>query len=145
MRTAISKMINVCHKKCIIEKESKFEDYKKCLENSKTIVRSQQRFRSELQHVFREKVNKIAPIVQMMARGYRCLIESSHAYGTGSKTVCISCPWYRSWNSVQSRIDETSRNKKFNIMINFDEVTEENMQTHNSCWPKIPDHPYSNR
>ena len=27
-------------------------------------------------------------------------------------------------------------------MINFDDVTEENIKQHNPNWPLIPDHPY---
>ena len=27
-------------------------------------------------------------------------------------------------------------------MINFDEVTKENMKEHNPSWPQTPDHPY---
>ena len=27
-------------------------------------------------------------------------------------------------------------------MINFDDVTEENMKKHNPNWPEIPNHPY---
>ena len=27
-------------------------------------------------------------------------------------------------------------------MINFDDVTKENIKQHNSNWPQIPDHPY---
>ena len=27
-------------------------------------------------------------------------------------------------------------------MINFDDVTKENINKHNSDWPQIPDHPY---
>ena len=42
----------------VINKKSKLQT-KKRVENNKTIIRSQQRFRSELHNVFREKVNKI--------------------------------------------------------------------------------------
>ena len=44
-----------CH-----QTETKFNDYKKCLENNKTILRWQQRFRSELHNTFMEKTNKIS-------------------------------------------------------------------------------------
>ena len=27
-------------------------------------------------------------------------------------------------------------------MINFDDVTKENIEEHNPNWPQIPDHPY---
>ena len=43
---------------------------------------------------------------------------------------------------MQSRNDEIAKKKDFNIIINFDEVTGENTQEHNSHWPQIPDHPY---
>lgn len=34
------------------------------------------------------------------------------------------------------------KNKKLNIMINFYEVTRENMQEHIPYWPQIPEHQY---
>lgn len=47
-------------KKCVIKREMKFEDYKKCRQSNKTILRSQQSFRSEFHKVFKEKINKTA-------------------------------------------------------------------------------------
>ena len=47
-------------KKCIIKREIMFEHYKDCLFNSKTIIKSQQRFRSDHHRVYTEEVNKIA-------------------------------------------------------------------------------------
>ena len=47
-------------KKCIIKREIMFEHYKDCLFNSKTIIKSQQRFRSDHHKVYTEEVNKIA-------------------------------------------------------------------------------------
>ena len=46
------------------------------------------------------------------------------------------------WNSLQSRINETPKNNKVNVMINFDEVTGVNTQEHNPHWSLIPDHSY---
>ena len=46
-------------KKCAIKQRLKFEDYKKCLQNSKIILISQQKFKSEAHNVFTEKVYKI--------------------------------------------------------------------------------------
>ena len=40
----------------------KLQDYKGCLENNKTIMKSQQRFMSQTHSVFTEKVNKIVLI-----------------------------------------------------------------------------------
>ena len=37
-----------------------FQDFKKCQENKKIILKSQQRFRSEAHDVFKEKINKTA-------------------------------------------------------------------------------------
>lgn len=47
-------------KKKVIKREIRFQDYKDCLENSKTMQRSQQEFRSKAHSVLTEKVNKIA-------------------------------------------------------------------------------------
>ena len=47
-------------KKCIIKREIMFEHYKDCLFNSKTIIKLQQRFKSDHHQVHTEKVNKIA-------------------------------------------------------------------------------------
>ena len=32
--------------------------------------------------------------------------------------------------------------KTIQKMINFDDVTKENIKQHNPNWPQIPDHPY---
>ena len=47
-------------KKCLIKREIMFEHYKDCLFNSKTIIKSQQRFRSDHHRVYTEEVNQIA-------------------------------------------------------------------------------------
>ena len=47
-------------KKCVIKRRLKLEDFKKCLQNNKTTLRSQQRFKSEVHNAFTEKVNKTA-------------------------------------------------------------------------------------
>ena len=47
-------------KKCVIKQKVMFEDYKDCLLNSKTIYRSQERFKSYYHDVYTEEVNKIA-------------------------------------------------------------------------------------
>ena len=47
-------------KKCVIKKMIKFNDYKKCLLNGETILKSQQRFISNKHDVYTEDVNKIA-------------------------------------------------------------------------------------
>ena len=47
-------------KDCGIKGEIKFQNFKKCLENDKKLLKSQQKFRSKAHSVFTEKVNKIA-------------------------------------------------------------------------------------
>ena len=46
--------------KCVIKKMLKFEDYKKCLFDNETMLKSQQRFKSENHDVYTENINKIA-------------------------------------------------------------------------------------
>ena len=45
-------------KKCVIK--LKFNDYKDCLLNNETVLKSQQRFKSERHDVYTEEINKIA-------------------------------------------------------------------------------------
>ena len=46
-------------KKYVIKRRFKFDDYKHCLFNNKTIIKSQQRFRSDHHNVHTEESNKI--------------------------------------------------------------------------------------
>ena len=46
--------------RCIIKKKVMFEHYKDCLFNDKTLIKLQQRFRSDHHNVHIEEVNKIA-------------------------------------------------------------------------------------
>ena len=45
---------------CVIKRRLKFNDYKDCLLNSKIILKSQQRFKSERHDVYTEEINRIA-------------------------------------------------------------------------------------
>ena len=47
-------------KKCVIKRRLMFENYKDSLFNSKTISKSQLRFKSDLHEVYTEEINKIA-------------------------------------------------------------------------------------
>ena len=47
-------------KKCVIKKILKFSDYENCLFKNETILKSQQRSKSEADHVYTEEINKIA-------------------------------------------------------------------------------------
>ena len=54
----------------------------------------------------------------------------TYAYGTSKYLVC--------------KKEETTCNniiKAMQKMINFDDVTKENIKKHNPNWPQIPDHP----
>ena len=47
-------------KKWVIKRGLKFKHYKDCNFNNKTILKSQQRFKSEKRSTYTEKINKIA-------------------------------------------------------------------------------------
>ena len=47
-------------KKCVTKKGFMLENYKDCLFNYKTILKSQQRFKSDYHNVCTEQINKIA-------------------------------------------------------------------------------------
>ena len=47
-------------KKCLIKQKIRFENYKDCLFNTKTVDRSQERFKSYYHVTYTEEVNKIA-------------------------------------------------------------------------------------
>ena len=54
-----------------------FNDCKKCLLNNQTVLKSQQRFKSERHHVYTEEVNKIALTVTT-TKDYKLLTKSQH-------------------------------------------------------------------
>ena len=45
--------------KCAMKREIKFEDYNRCLESNKAILRFQRMFKSALHNVFTKKMNNI--------------------------------------------------------------------------------------
>ena len=47
-------------KKCVIKKMLKFEDYKKCLFGNESMLKSQQRFKSDSHEMYTENINKTA-------------------------------------------------------------------------------------
>ena len=47
-------------KKCIIKRELMVKNYTDCLVNNKTILKSQQRFKSDCHNVYTEQINKMA-------------------------------------------------------------------------------------
>ena len=47
-------------RRCVIKRDLTLKNYKDCLFNGKTILKSQQRFKSDYRNVYKEQINKIA-------------------------------------------------------------------------------------
>ena len=75
-------------KKCVIKLSLKFNDYKDCLLNNETILKSQQRFKSERHDVYTEEINTIALSSNDDKRLETFVRITSHAYGTNAGKVC---------------------------------------------------------
>ena len=75
-------------KKCVIKRRLKFNDYKDCLLNNETILKSQQRFKSERHDVYTEEINKIALSSNDDKRLETFDGITSYPYGTSAGTVC---------------------------------------------------------
>ena len=56
----IVKLKKLKEKKCVIKRRLMFENYKDSLFNNKVIMRSQLRFKSDLDNVYTEEINNIA-------------------------------------------------------------------------------------
>ena len=125
-------------KECVIKRQIKCEDYKRCLENNYTKLRSQKRFKKELNIVFMENINKIvlsANDEKIWSNHHIHMLHLisiryiSYPYGTGPGRVCKT-------------VDETPKSKKLNKMINVGKVTWEYTEEHNLHSPQIPAVPY---
>ena len=95
-------------KKCVIKRRLMFENYKDCLFNDKTILRSQQRSKSYHQKVYTEEVNKIALSSDDDKRLQTFNRVTTYPYGTLAVKVCenemavrdffvkkyVDCPFY---------------------------------------------------
>ena len=77
-------------KKCIINCELMFENYKDSLFNNKIILKSQQRFKSDHHYVYTEQVNKIALNSSDNERLQTFDRVTTYPYGTGAFKVCKS-------------------------------------------------------
>ena len=77
-------------KKCVIKRRLMFENYKDSLFNNKTILKSQQRFKSNHRDVYTKEVNKIA----LRSNGHKRLQEFDRVtispYWTNAFKVCGS-------------------------------------------------------
>ena len=75
-------------KKCIIERELMFKNYKDSLFNNKIILKSQQRFKSDHHKVHTEEVNKIVLISNDNKRLQTFDGIATYPYGTNAFKVC---------------------------------------------------------
>ena len=77
-------------KKCVIKRRIKFEDYADSLFENETILRSQQRFKSDHHTVYKEEVNKIAISSNDDKRLQTYDKITTYPYGTNAFKVCES-------------------------------------------------------
>ena len=75
-------------KKCVTEKILKFNDYKNCLMNNKSILKSQKRFKSDAHNLFTEEINKISLSSNDDKRLQTFDRITSYPYGTNAGKVC---------------------------------------------------------
>ena len=75
-------------KKCVIKRILKFNDYKNCLLDSKIILKSQQRFKSEAHNVYTEEINKIELNSNDSKRLQTFDRITSYPYGISVGKVC---------------------------------------------------------
>ena len=75
-------------KKCVIKRKLKFNDYKDCLLNNETVIKSQQRFKSERHDVYTEEIDKIAASSNDYKRLQNFDRITSYPYGTSAGKVC---------------------------------------------------------
>ena len=73
----------MCNKKIL-----KFNDYKDCLLNNETVLKSQQRVKSETHNVYTEEINKISLSSNDDKRLQTYDRITSYPYGTSAGKVC---------------------------------------------------------
>ena len=77
-------------KKCLIKQGLKFKNYKDCNFNNKTILKSQQRFKSDYQHLYTEQINKIVLSNNDDKRLQTFDKITTYLYGSYTLKVCKS-------------------------------------------------------
>ena len=75
-------------KKCVIRRILKFNDYKNCLFKNETLLKLQQRFKSEAHNVCTEEINKIALSSNDDKRLQTFDRITSYQYGASVRKVC---------------------------------------------------------
>ena len=78
-------------KKCVVKNELRFSYYRDCLFNNNVILKSQQRFKSELHNVYTEEVNKITLSSNDDKRVWTSNKITSYPYGCKGKHVKEIC------------------------------------------------------
>ena len=76
--------------KCVMKTELMFKIYKDCLLNDKTIVKLQQRFKSDCHNVYIEQINEIALSSNDDKRLQTFDKITTYPYGTNAFKVCES-------------------------------------------------------
>ena len=77
-------------KKCVIKRRLMFKNYKDSLFNSKTILKSQPRFKSDYHDVYTEEVNKVALSGNDDRRLQTFDRVTTYPYGANAFKVCES-------------------------------------------------------
>ena len=77
-------------KKCVIKRRLMFENYTDCLFNEKTVLKSQQRFKSDCHNVHTEHINKIALSSNDDQRLQTFNNITTYPYETNAFKVCES-------------------------------------------------------
>ena len=75
-------------KKCVIKRGLMFENYADCLFNTKIILKSQQRFKSDHHEVYTEEVNKIVLNSNDDKRLQTLHRVTTYPHGTNAFKVC---------------------------------------------------------
>ena len=77
-------------KKCVIKRRIIFENYTDCLFNDKTMLKSQERFKSDCHNVYTEQINKMALSSNDDKRLQIFDKITTYPYGTNAFKVCKS-------------------------------------------------------
>ena len=78
-------------KKCVVKNELKFSYYEDCLFNNNVILKSQQKFKSELHKIYTEEVSKITLSSNDDKRVRTSNKITSYPYGSKEKHVKKIC------------------------------------------------------
>ena len=115
-----------------LDVDSLKENHKEFIRKNRLILKSPKKFRTLKHYLFTEEINKIA-----LSADNDKIIKSIDSIQTYA---------YRASKDLMCKDEEFKCDiviKQYKNMINFDDVTRENIKEHNLNWPQILDHPYS--